>query len=65
VETRAYRPARHIFVAFRAWQKTCSDFAVGEARFMGISERHSSMTAIDPFRPCENHHTPALASVVR
>ena len=42
VETRAYRPARNIFAGFRAWPKTLSDFAFGEARLVAISECHLS-----------------------
>src|SRR5580700_3073038 len=48
---REYSPARNIFAGLRAWPKTLSDFAFGEARFMGISGCHLTLAAVDPFRP--------------
>jgi hypothetical protein len=56
VETRAYSPARNIFAGLRVWPKTLADFVFSEARFLGISERHSTMAVVDPFRPGRIHH---------
>jgi len=41
VETRAYSPARNIFVRFRRWPKTLPDFAFSKARWTAISRHHS------------------------
>ena len=57
--------ARNIFAGRGVWPKTWSDFAFWEACFMGISERHPTLAAADPFRPGEDHHTPARSSVSR
>src|SRR5260370_38333981 len=50
-------PARNLFAGFCAWPKTLCDFAFSEARLAAISERHPTMAAVDPFRPCRIQHT--------
>ena len=73
-DTRAYRPPRNIFRLLRTWPKTLSDFAFGEARFLGTAGLYPSPAAVDPFRPGRDHHitqyyaaagVTRLASVVR
>jgi hypothetical protein len=38
---------------------------LGKDCLAAISECHSSMAAVDPFRPGRNHHTSARASLSR
>jgi len=49
-------PARNTFAGLRAWPKTCSDFCFGQAGFLIISERCSTMAGVDPFRPMPDLH---------
>src|SRR5450755_577676 len=40
---------------FGAWPKTCSDFALGKACFLGMPATHPTMATNYPFRPCGIH----------
>src|SRR5580704_18583628 len=49
---------------FGAWPKTCSDFALGKACFLGMPASHPTMATNYPFRPCIANATEPLAALV-